>query len=269
MKISTVAATLSLALGVTAGAQTKIVIKGSDTLGAKMVPQLAEDYKAAGNSADFEIAAEGSSTAFTNLLAGTCQLGMSSRDAKDSEKDKFTAAGKDLVEHVAAWDMIAVIVNDKNGIRDLKIKQIEEIFTGGVKDWSEVGGKPGKISVYTRNTSSGTYKSFQGLAMNKRDYGSNTQKMAGNEQIASEVASNANGIGYVGLAYAGKEGVKSAKVEGVSAKPRKKADYPLSRKLYYYTVGEPTGEVKKFLKWATTSKEAAEVIERVGFIPAG
>jgi ABC-type phosphate transport system substrate-binding protein len=124
MKISTVATALSLALGITAGAQTKIVIKGSDTLGAKMVAQLAEAYKAAGNSVDFEIAAEGSSTAFTNLLAGTCQLGMSSRDAKDSEKDRFTAAGKDLVEHVAAWDMIAVIVNDANGIRNLKLKQI-------------------------------------------------------------------------------------------------------------------------------------------------
>ncbi len=73
----------------------------------------------------------------------------------------------------------------------------------------------------------------------------------------------------VGLAYAGKDGVKSVKVEGVSAKPRKKAEYSLSRKLYYYTVGEPTGEVKKFLDWAKTSKEAAEVVDRVGFIPVG
>ena len=63
--------------------------------------------------------------------------------------------------------------------------------------------------------------------------------------------------------------LKAVKVEGVSAKPRKKADYALSRKLYYYTLGEPSGEVKKFLDWAKTSKEAAEVVERVGFIPAG
>lgn len=245
------------------------MIKGSDTLGAKMVPQLAEAYKAAGHSVDFEIAAEGSSTAFTSLLAGTCEIGMSSRDAKDSEKDNFTAAGKDLVEHVAAWDMIAVIVNDANGVRDLTLKQIEEIFTGGVSDWSELGGKPGKISVYTRNTSSGTYKSFQEMAMSKRDYGANTQKMAGNEQIASEVSKNANGIGYVGLAYSEKDGVKALKVEGVSAKPRKADEYALSRKLYYYTVGEPTGELKKFLEWTKSSKEAKDVVERVGFIPGG
>ena len=132
-----------------------------------------------------------------------------------------------------------------------------------------MGGKPGAISAYTRNTSSGTYKSFQKLAMNKRDYGANTQKMAGNEAIASEVANNPSGIGYVGLAYAEKDGVKAIKVEGVSAKPRKKAEYPLSRKLYYYTVGQPEGEAGKFLTWAMSSKEAAEVVERVGFIPGG
>lgn len=245
----------------------KLVIMGSDTLGAKMVPQLKEQYVAAGNKTDFEIAAEGSSQAFTNLLAGTANIGMSSRDAKEEEKNKFTAKGQTLVEHVAGWDMIAVVVNDKNGVRKLTLKQVEGIFTGDIKDWSELGGKPGAISVYTRNTASGTYKTFQKLGMSKRDYGSETKKMAGNEQIATEVAANVNGIGYVGLAYAGKEGLRSAKIDGVSAKPKKKAEYPLSRKLYYYTVDEPTGEAKKFLDWAITSDEAKAIITKVGFIP--
>jgi phosphate transport system substrate-binding protein len=170
---------------------------------------------------------------------------------------------------VAAFDMIAVVVNGSNGVRDLTAKQIEGIFTGDITDWSELGGKAGKISVYTRNTSSGTYKSFQELAMNKRDYGSNSQKMAGNEAIASEVASNPGGIGYLGLAYAEKDGLKAIKVDGVSPKPRNADKYALSRKLFYYTVGEPTGAAGDFLKWAMTSKEAAEVVERVGFIAVG
>jgi len=259
--------TLGALLAGTALAQEKIVMKGSDTLGAKMVPQLKEAYVAAGSEVDFEIAAEGSSQAFTNLLAGTCNIGMSSRDVKDSEKDSFTAKGQTLVEHVAAWDMIAVVINKENGVRNLSLKQVGDIFTGKITDWGQVGGKPGKISAYTRNTASGTYKTFQGLAMNKEDYGSSTQKMAGNEQIATEVAGNINGIGYVGLAYADKDGLRAIKVDGESPKPRNKAEYPLSRKLYYYTVGEPTGETKKFLDWATTSDPAAVVIEKVGFIP--
>lgn len=261
----------AIGLGLTAltvSAEEKIIIKGSDTLGAKMVPQLKEAYVAAGNDVDFEIAAEGSSAAFSNLLAGVAHIGMSSRDVKAEERDAFTAKGQDLKEFVAAWDMIAVVSNKENPVRNLTLKQIEGIFTGDITDWSEVGGKAGKISIYTRNTSSGTYKSFQGLAMRKRDYASSSQKMAGNEQIATEVAGNPNGIGYVGLAYAGKDGLRALKVEGTSAKPRNKAEYPLSRKLFYYTVGEPTGEVKKFIDWCLSNEKASEVVEAVGFIPA-
>ena len=263
--------TASIAIGTVLAAapcfaQDKLVFKGSDTLGAKMVPQLTEAYTAAGNKVGFEIAAEGSSAAFSNLLAGTADIGMSSRDAKDKEKDDFTAKGQELVEIVAGYDMIAVVTNKKNGVRDLTVKQIEGIFTGDITDWSEVGGAAGAISVYTRNTTSGTYKSFQGMAMDKRDYGTNTNKMAGNEQIADEVANNPNGIGYVGLAYADKDGLRSVKIEGEAAKPRNKDTYPLSRTLFYYTVGQPKGEAKKFLDWATTSDAAAKVVDTVGFI---
>ena len=265
--------TASLAIGlaltaVTSFAEEKIVIKGSDTLGAKMVPQLKESYVAAGNKVDFEIAAEGSSAAFSNLIAGTADIGMSSRDVKAEEKDAFTAKGQELKEFVAAWDMIAVVVNKGNGVRNLTLEQVEGIFTGDITDWSEVGGKAGKISAYTRNTSSGTYKTFQKLAMNKRDYGSTTQKLAGNEQIATEVASNPNGIGYVGLAYVGKDGLRAIKVNGEAPKPRNKDKYPLSRKLYYYTVGAPSGATKSFLDWCLTDPKAAEIIEEVGFIPS-
>ena len=268
MKAKTVIAALATGVLLSGGAlgQTKIVIKGSDTLGAKMVPQLTAVYKAMGNAVDFEIAAEGSSTAFTSLLEGTADIGMSSRAAKDGEKDSFTAKGKELVENVAGVDMIAVIVHEGNSVKNLTEKQIEGIFTGEITDWSELGGKKGAISVYTRNTSSGTYKSFQELAMNKRDYGSSTQKMAGNEAIASEVSKNVNGIGYVGLAYSKNDGIEAVKVDGHGLDNQ--AEYPLSRNLYYYTVGQPEGEVAKFLTWSETDPTAQKVIEKVGFIPA-
>jgi phosphate transport system substrate-binding protein len=268
MKFNTMvkAIVAGLAISATASAQPKLVVKGSDTLGAKMVPQLAEKYKAEGNNVSFEIAAEGSSTCFTNLLAGTADFGMSSRSVKSSEKNNFASAGKELVEHVAGVDMIAVIVNEANDVKELTKDQVKGIFTGTITDWSEVGGKAGEIKAFTRNTSSGTYKTFQKLAMDKVDYGKNTQKMAGNEQIAQEVAKDANGIGYVGLAYVGKDGIAPAAVNGVLPEAKNSKEYALSRNLYYYTVGQPTGEVKKFIDWSTTSKDAAKVIEKVGFI---
>ncbi|MBT8045256.1 MAG: phosphate ABC transporter substrate-binding protein [Verrucomicrobiae bacterium] len=257
-----------LALCTAAQAQSKLIIKGSDTLGAKMVPQLAETYKAAGNNVNFEIAAEGSSQCFTALLDSTADFGMSSRAVKAKEKNQFATKGQELVEHVAGVDMIAVIVNEANGVKELTKEQIEGIFTGTITDWSEVGGKAGKINAYTRNTASGTYKTFQKLAMAKKDYGQNTQKMAGNTQIADAVAKDVNGIGYVGLAYVKRDGIAPASVNGVLPTPAKASEYALSRNLYYYTVGQPTGETAKFIKWATTSEDASKVITKVGFIPA-
>ena len=265
-KTTAILATLALSFGA-AVAEDKIVIKGSDTLGAKMVPQQAEAYKAAGNSVSFEIAAEGSSTAFTNLLAGTADIGMSSRNIKDSEKDEFTAKGMDIKEWVAGYDMIGVIVNENSPVKNLTKEQIEGIFTGDITDWSEVGGPAGEISAYTRNTSSGTYKSFQELAMGKRDYGSGTQKMAGNEQIAAEVAKNPNGIGYVGLAYTENDGIKAVKVDDVELDPKNAKEYPIARSLYFYTIdGKLSDAAQEFLTWATTDETGTEIVEKVGFI---
>ena len=104
---------------------------------------MAEAFKAAGNDVKFEIAAEGSSTAFPALANGTAQIGMSSRKAKDDEITFCKTKGVFLKQHKACYDMMAVIVNKNNPIADLSEAQVAKLFTGGVKDWSEVGGRPG------------------------------------------------------------------------------------------------------------------------------
>lgn len=268
MRNTIIAVAIAGLFGFAANAQEKLAVKGSDTINAKLMPRLADAYKAAGNEVTFEIEDKGSSSAFTNLEAGTADIGASSRDVKDSEKEKFTAKGQELMEFVAAVDMIAVILNEKNAVGNLTLKQVEGIFTGEITDWAEVGGKPGKINAYTRNETSGTYATFQKLAMAGRDYGSDTQKMEGNEQIATEVAGDANGIGYVGKAYASKEGVKTASVDGVAFDDKNKASYAIARNLYYYTVGTPKGTAAEFLVWAIHSDAAADIVSDTGFIPA-
>ena len=212
----TVAAALAFA-GQVSATET-IVIKGSDTLGAKMVPQIAEAFKAKmakqGVEVAFEIAAEGSSTGVASVIDGTAEIGMSSRDPKDKEVAKAKAKGVDMKTVTVAKDGIAIIVNESNPIDSISIDEIELIFSGDVTDWSGITAQTGAISAYTRNTSSGTYAVFQKMGMNSRDYGADTQKMAGNEQIAAEVAKNPNGIGYVGLAYINTPGVKVIPVNG-------------------------------------------------------
>ena len=248
-------------------ADSKLVIKGSDTLGAKLVPTLAEEYKASHPGVSFEIAAEGSTTGISAVIDKTAQVGMSSRRAKPTEMSAATAKGVSLKPIIVAYDGIGIIVSAASPITKLSKRQVEQIFAGDITDWSAVGGKPGKISIYTRNTSSGTYSDFKDLAMNKRDYASSSQKMAGNEQIAAEVAKNASGIGYVGLAYIHAEGVKVVPIDGVV--PTKETvlskKYPYARPTFYYTNGEATGEAAKFIDF-TLSDVGQKIAEKVGFV---
>lgn len=192
----------------------KLVIKGSDTLGAKLVPMLAENYRAMKPGISFEIPAEGSSTGIAAVIDGTAQVGMSSRRAKPTEMSAGLAKGVSLKPTIVAYDGIAILVHADNPVKALSKRQVEQIFTGDVTDWSAFGGAAGKISIYTRNTASGTYSDFKALAMKRRDYAPSSQKMAGNEQIASEVAGNPNGIGYVGLAYADPPGTAVVSIAG-------------------------------------------------------
>src|SRR6476620_3770224 len=243
----------------------RLVIKGSDTLGAKLVPQLAEQFKAKHPDTTFDIAAEGSTTGIAAIIDGTAQIGMSSRRAKPSEVGAASSKGINMKPTIVAYDGIAVIVNSGNSVKGLTKKQVEQIFTGEVTDWSAVGGSSGKISVYTRNTSSGTYSDFKELAMKKRDYAPSAQKMAGNEQIASEVGKNANGVGYVGLAYTNASGIKVMAIDGSlpSVKSVHGKTYPYARPTFYYTNGEASGVAKEFLDF-TIGSAGQRIAAQVG-----
>jgi phosphate transport system substrate-binding protein len=246
----------------------KLVIKGSDTLGAKLVPTLAEEYKAKNPGVSFEIAAEGSTTGIAAIIDGTAQIGMSSRRAKSTEMSAASAKGVTMKPTIVAYDGIAVVLNAANPVSVLTKRQVEQIFAGDITDWSAVGGTPGPISIYTRNTASGTYSDFKELAMKKRDYAGSSQKMAGNEQIVAEVAKNPSGIGYCGLAYMNEPGVKVASIGG--AIPSKESvlakKYPYARPTFYYTNGEPTGEAAKFVDF-TLSDEGQKIVSQIGFVP--
>ena len=229
---------------------------------------LAEEYKAQHPGITFEIAAEGSTTGISAIIDSTAQIGMSSRRARPTEMSAGTAKGVTMKPTVVAFDGMAVIVSAGNPLSALTKRQVEQIFAGDITDWSQVGGSPGKISIYTRNTSSGTYSDWKELAMKKRDYASSAQKMAGNEQIAAEVAKNANGIGYVGLAYIHAEGTKVVPIDGIlpTEETVLSKKYPYARPTFYYTNGEPVGEAAKFIAF-TLSNEGQKIVRKVGFVP--
>ena len=264
---------LTGALATSAFAQGKLVIKGSDTLGAKMVPQVAEAFRAANPGVVFEIAAEGSTTGIAAITDGTAQIGMSSRRAKPTELSAALAKGVTMKPLIVAYDGMAVIVNENSPIKKLTLRQVEQIFAGDITDWGAVGGTPGPISIYTRNTSSGTYQDWKDLAMKKRDYAGSSQKMAGNEQIAAEVGKNPSGIGYVGVAYVHAPGVKVVPIVNLAGKETvptaesiRDKSYPYARPTFFYTNGEPTGLAAQFIDYLL-STEGQAIVAKSGFIP--
>jgi phosphate transport system substrate-binding protein len=269
MKIKYLAITLALLAATLSNAHAdRLVIKGSDTLGAKLVPQLAEQFKAQHPGTTFDIAAEGSTTGIAAIIDGTADIGMSSRRAKSSEVGAGSAKGKHMKPTIVAYDGLGVIVNASNPIKGLTKKQVEQIFTGDITDWGAVGGKPGKISIYTRNTSSGTYSDWKELAMKKRDYAPGSQKMAGHEQIAAEVGKNPNGCGYVGLAYMKAGGIKVVPIDGLMPTQASVINktWPYARPTFYYTNGDPSGLAKQFVDF-TVGSDGQKIVNRVGFVP--
>ena len=139
-------------ISITVTAQDKL-IKGSDTLGAKMIPKIAEAYENKNPARNSKSQPKAPPRGSRQSLMGPL-TGMSSRELKGKEKASAGANGVRLVKTVIANDAVAIIANASNPIGDLSAKDIERIFTGDITNWSAVGGKSGKISAYTRNTSS-------------------------------------------------------------------------------------------------------------------
>jgi phosphate transport system substrate-binding protein len=246
-----------------------IVIMGSDTIGAKAALHLAEAFKAkmetTNTEVGFEISAEGSATGVVSITERNADIGMSSRPPSIREIARAKAMGVQLKTINVAKDGIAVIVNEANPIESISLVELEAIFAGDINDWAAIGATSGTISAYTRNTASGTYDLFRAKAMSSRDYGENTQKVAGNEQIASEVARNVNGIGYVGLAYTKTPGTKVVPVEGML--PRAE-NYPLNRTLFYLVNANiRLSEIANDFIGFTLSPQGQHIIEDVQFLP--
>lgn len=248
----------------------QVVIMGSDTLGAKLTVRLAEAFRskmeARGAPVAFEISSEGTTTALASVTDGTSDIGMASRAPKKTELTAAQARGVNVRSITVAHDAIAIITHESNPISSISLEELEYIYSGDISDWSGIApGHEGTISAYTRNTASGTYSVLQKVALASRDYGKNTLQLAGNEQIASEVASNPLAIGYVGLAYTTTPGLKVIPIDGLQPG---EPGYPLGRELRYLINGNQKlkAMTNDFIGF-TLSPEGQSIVKQVHFLP--
>ncbi|RYD20412.1 MAG: phosphate-binding protein [Verrucomicrobiaceae bacterium] len=248
-----------------AGAQ-PIRIRGSDTLGARAMPQLVERYKVSNREVRFEISAEGSTQGFKAFLDGRTDIGMSSREMTAEEEKQFTDRGIVLSRWQVATDPFVIVVNADNPVAQLTARQVESIFTGDVKDWSEVGGRPGQINLHLRNSASSSYGDFRRIALGGRAYGKTKFSLSGADLPSLAVAKDGGGITWIALAYTKTTGIRVLKIDGHPQVGEGAASYPYLRKLWCFT-SQPSGTpAHDFLKWITTSAEAADVLRKTGYL---
>ena len=198
----------------------------------------------------------GSGAGVKQCAEGTVDIGAASRDLKMSEAD--------LVSCPVARDGVAIIVNTANPVSDLSVEQVARIFEGEITDWSQVGGNPGGITVYSREEGSGTRDCFESKVTEEVTNAAITKKSNGEMQLA--VQSDSSGIAYVSLGYI--EGVKALSLGGVecSVATCQSGEYPIVRRLYFLTEGVPGEPVKAFIDFCR-SPEGQEIAEDLGYIP--
>jgi phosphate transport system substrate-binding protein len=265
------------AVATIASAARMINIKGSDTC-VNLVQRLAEVYME-GHRAAIAVTGGGSGAGIAALINGTIDVANASREIKAAELEQARSRGIYPVEFAIAVDGLSVIVHQTNPVKQLTLDEVGRIFKGEITNWSQVGGPSWPITLYGRQSNSGTY-TFMLEHVLKGEYSPRMNQMNGNAQIVEALGRDASGIGYAGVGYVEAEAGKTINVVAISAakgqpaySPLKSGNvmsgaYPISRPLLQYSKGKPAGEVRDFILWEI-SAAGQKVVAEEGFFPVG
>ena len=243
-----------------------IVIKGSTTV-LPIAQAALEAYMKKNPGVQISLSGGGSGEGIKALIDKTTDIATSSREIKKEEITLAETKGVKPVTHVVAYDAIIPVVHPKNKVTNLSIDQLSQIYQGKITNWKEVGGADLQIVVISRDSSSGTFESWDHFIMKKAKVTPKAQMLASNGAIVTAVSKNRYSIGYLGMGYVNKS-LKPLPVDGVKASVETALSkkYPLSRELYMYTDGEPTGEVAKFIAFVK-SADGQKIVAKEGFVP--
>ena len=263
----------------TTGQQRAIQNKGSDTL-VNLALAWAEAYQSVEPTVSIAVTGGGSGTGIAALINGTVDIANASRQMKENELEAALANGIEAIEFTIAIDALAVVVNLENPVSELSIDQLADIYTGRITNWKDVGGNDAPIVLLSRETNSGTHVYFleevvrKGDSDNKDIFAPQTLLMPSSVGITSEVRRNPNSIGYDGLGYVDTAHEKTIAVAKDADSPYvlptvengANGSYPISRALYMYTAGQPSGDIATYLDWIR-GPEGQRIVAELGFVP--
>ncbi len=241
----------------------EVTVVGSSTL-LPIVQTAAEEFMRENDGIRISVAGGGSGYGINAIVEGTADIGMASRDIRQSEIDNVP----DVVEHTIGKDGLAIIVSKTvydAGVTDLTTSQVTDIYSGAINNWRDIGGPDEDIYIVERADTSGTYGTFMELLGIDETAAHSTQLE--NSDVRRTVATADYAIGYVGMGYTGGD-APFVKLNGYEPTMENvlSGNYPLQRGLHLYTNGEPRGASKQFIDFIL-SPRGQEIVEEVGFIP--
>jgi phosphate transport system substrate-binding protein len=251
-------------------ANTKISLGGSTTI-QPIADSAAAAFMNLHSNITVEVYGGGSSVGIKGVAKGTYDIGDASRSAvADDLKDISGVTIDQLIPHKIALDGIAIIVSKQiydSGVTNISRTQLKEIYNHTITNWKTLGGPDTTIFVVGRDTSSGTYASFNDMLKLNESTQILDKSASENAQVKAAVAGSNNAIGYVGLGFVDSN-TPALKLNGVLPSVTTISDntYPLSRSLYMYTKGEATGAVKMFIDFIL-SPEGQAIVEQEEFVP--
>lgn len=237
-------------------------VNGSTSMG-DVIAALTEGFNEINPGVQINYTGSGSGAGIEGVLAGTCDLGLSSRALSEDEK------GQGAVENIIAKDGVAIVINPENTVADLTTEQIAAIYTGEITNWSEVGGPDAEIAVLGRDSASGTRSAFEEI-LGIVDSCVYLNEYSSTGDVIGNVASNPNAIGYASLS-AVDDSVVAVAVNGVTPTEETVADgsFAIQRPFVIVTVEgtELSPAAQAFLDYAM-SAEVADIIAAAGAVSA-
>jgi phosphate transport system substrate-binding protein len=220
----------------TAAADDKIVIRGSNTIGEELAPQLIAEYKKSHPGVSFDLESKGTAYGIGALMGGYCDIAGASKAVGKEQEEIAQIRGVHFKEYIIGSYSVAIFVNAANPVSNLTSNQVQSLFTGKIQNWKEVGGPDAPVHLDIRDPVSGTYLGFKEIAMGFQDYGEHVQLFTNYQGIAEAVANDPDAIGYGGLDTA-HAGAKVVSIDGVapSAASVNAGKYPYARTLRLYT----------------------------------
>jgi phosphate transport system substrate-binding protein len=215
----------------------------------------------------------GSGVGISALRSGTTDIAISSRDLKIGEKLIFKAKNINVKKVIIGYDALALIVHPNNKVSQLTKQQVEDVYTGKITNWKDVGGDDKKIILYSRESSSGTYEFFKEHVLAKKNFSEKALMLSATGGIIQSVSQNEQAIAYVGIAYVNKN-IKALAVSYDSGKhyiapsmtTAKNKTYPIARPLFFFYDEKLYPIIAPFLDY-TLSKEGQKNVEAVGYVP--